>query len=348
MATLRCALLGCGGRAVGHAEAYAAGVASGALVACCDMDEARLAPFAARFDIPGRFTDLSRMLREVQPDLLHVVTRPAFRPAVLETILRERPRAVLVEKPVGHRPSEGWAWLDGCRDAGIPLFVNHQLRFHRPFERLREIVGSGALGRLEFGRVSSRSDVLDQGTDVFDMVHFVLQGAPAVWVLAQAEGAEGYAKGRDCPDFMAGAICYGPDLHFGFECGAPAGRWRQERQHFWNKGLEIVGERGRAGASSNHGWWAQTADLGLQGEDVAYGPEDLHAQAALTESVLRALADHPEAHRSHASSAQASFQLIVGAQRSALLRRRVDPAERFPDEVLAALRTELEAGAQRP
>lgn len=348
MGSLRTAILGCGGRAVGHVEAYAAGVGSGSLVACCDMDEKRLEAFSARFGIAGRYTDLSAMLRDVRPDLLHVVTRPSFRPAVLETILRERPRAVLVEKPVGHRPSEGWAWIDGCREAGIPLFVNHQLRFHRPFERLRDIVQSGALGRLEFGRVSSRSDVLDQGTHVFDMVGFVLDRMPATWIIAQADGAEGYPKGRDCPDYMAGAICYGDELHFGFECGAPAGRWRQEPQHFWNKGLEVVGERGRAGASSNHGWWAQTAEGGLQGEAIPYGPEDLHAQAALTESVLRSLSERPETHRSHAASAQASFELIVAAQRSALLRRRVDPRERFGDEVLEDLRLALQAAAPQP
>lgn len=343
---LRSAILGCGGRAVGHAEAYAAGVGAGSLVACCDMDATRLEAFATRFGIGARYSDLSRMVREVQPDLLHVVTRPSFRPAVLEVVLRDRPRAVLVEKPVAHRPSEGWAWIDGCRTAGIPLFVNHQLRFHRPFEHLRAIVQSGALGPLAFGRVSSMSDMLDQGTHVLDLVNFVLDGQAADWILAQADGVEGYPRGRDCPDYMAGAICYGGGLHFGFECGAPAGRWRQEPKHFWNKGLELVGERGRAGASSNHGWWAQTVDGGLQGESVPYGPEDLHAQAALTDSVLRALGDHAETHRSHAASAQASFELIMAAQRSALLRRRVDPHERFADEVLVQLRAALEAGAR--
>lgn len=342
MASLKTAILGCGGRAVGHAEAYAADVPTGSLAACCDMDEKRLDAFVGRFGIPERYTDLSAMLRMVKPDLLHVVTRPSFRPAVLEVILRERPPAVLVEKPLGHRPSEGRAWVEGCRDAGIQLFVNHQLRYHRPFEHLREIVQSGALGRLAFGRVSSRSDILDQGTHVFDLVDFVLNGTPAQWILAQAEGAEGYPRGRDCPDYCAGAICYGDDFHFGFECGAPAGRWRQEPQHFWNKGLEVVGERGRAGASSNHGWWAQTADGGLQGDSVPYGPEDLHAQAALTESILRALSDKPQAHRNHASTAQAAFNLTMAAQRSALLRRRVDPSEPFPDTVLSDLRAALE------
>ncbi len=348
VAGLRAAILGCGGRAVGHAEAYGAGVRSGTLVACCDMDEGRLGPFAARFAIPARYTDLSAMLREVRPDLLHVVTRPSFRPAVLETMLRDRPGAVLVEKPLGHRPSEGWAWVDGCRDAGIPLFVNHQLRFHRPFERLRDLVQGGALGRLEFGKVSSRSNILDQGTHVFDMVDFVLGGARASWVFAAAEGAEGYARGTDCPDYVAGSICYPGDLHMSFECGAHASRWREERQHFWNKGLEIVGERGRAGGSSNHGWWGQTVEGGLQGEEVPYGPEDLHAQAALTESVLQSLSGRPEEHRSHVRAAQAAFELTMSAQRAALLRRRVDPHERFEDGALVDLRAVLGAEAARP
>lgn len=80
LASLKTAILGCGGRAVGHAEAYAAGVPTGSLVACCDMNEKSLDAFVGRFGIPERYTDLSEMLRKVKPDLLHVVTRPRSGP----------------------------------------------------------------------------------------------------------------------------------------------------------------------------------------------------------------------------------------------------------------------------
>ena len=341
---LRTAILGCGPRGAAHAAAYAAGVGAGSLQACCDLDLGRLEAFAARFSIPQRFADPAAMLRQVRPDLLHVVVGPEQRAAVLPVLLQERPRAVLVEKPLARGPDESAGWTDGCAAAGVPLFLNHHLRYHRPFAAVRAAIAAGALGRIEFGRGSCRGNLLEQGTHLFDLLSFMLGDPPVTWVLAQAEGAEGYAGNHSSPTYCAGVACFAPDLHVSFECGPPAGTWRREPVFWWNKGVEFVGERGRAGASTNHGWWVQT-EAGLTGESVAYDPEDLRAQAALTESILRSL-DSPQDHPAHIGTAGRSFDLVIAAQRSALLRRRVDPREPARDAELAALRAALE-GAPR-
>ena len=346
MAERRTAILGCGPRAADHAAAYRSLVAGGRLVACCDMDAQRLEAFAAKFGIEQRFGDLAQMLRAVRPDLLHVVAAPPFRPALLEVILGERPPAVLVEKPLARRPEEGAAWIEGCQRAGVALFVNHQLRYHRPFQRVRQLVESGSLGRLEFGRGSCRGNLLEQGTHLFDMVSYFLGDGPVEWIFAQAEGAEGYASAHSAPSYAAGAALFPGGVHVGFECGAPAGTWREEPVYWWNKGVELVGTRGRVGASTHHGWWAQTEAGGLEGEVVPYPEEDLRAQARLTETILAAL-DDPERHQAHAATARLSFDLAMAAQRAALLRRRVDPREPVADREIEALRAALAAAEPR-
>ena len=50
------AMLGCGGRARGHAAAYAH-VRQSTLAAVCDMDRSRLDPFAEEYGVPARYTD---------------------------------------------------------------------------------------------------------------------------------------------------------------------------------------------------------------------------------------------------------------------------------------------------
>lgn len=341
MGELAAVMVGCGPRAAAHAEAYAAGVRAARLVACCDVDGARLQAFGDRFGIARRFADAAEMMRVLRPDLVHVVTSPPQRPSVLAAILGERPRAVLVEKPLARRPEEARAWLEGCARAGVALFVNHQLRFHDCFARAKEVLRGGALGPLEFGRASCRGNLLEQGTHLFDLLSFLFDDAPVEWVLAQCEGAAGYEGSHSAPDYAVGAALFPGGVHVAFECGSPAGSWRQEPNYWLNKGFEFVGARGRVGASTNHGWWAQT-EAGLQGETVPYAEEDLRAQARLTESVLLAL-DRPEAHPSHASTARISFDLVVAVQRSALLRRRVDPREPGRDEEIEALRAALAA-----
>ena len=69
------AMLGCGGRARGHADAYRF-VKRGKLAAICDMNEERLNTFGDDFGISSRYTDLDEMLEKEKPDVLHIVTSP--------------------------------------------------------------------------------------------------------------------------------------------------------------------------------------------------------------------------------------------------------------------------------
>ena len=53
----KCAFLGCGPRARGHAKAYA-DVKRGKIAAICDMDEKRLNEFGNEFGVAVRYTDI--------------------------------------------------------------------------------------------------------------------------------------------------------------------------------------------------------------------------------------------------------------------------------------------------
>ena len=67
------AMLGCGGRARAHADAYRF-VKGGKLAAICDMNTELLNKFGDDFGISSRYTDLDEMLEKEKPDVLHIVT----------------------------------------------------------------------------------------------------------------------------------------------------------------------------------------------------------------------------------------------------------------------------------
>ncbi|HEX6971489.1 MAG TPA: Gfo/Idh/MocA family oxidoreductase [Limnochordia bacterium] len=338
------AIVGCGPRAAAHAAAYRH-VTAGTLAACCDIDEERLHRFGDRFGIERRYTDVTAMLSEVQPHLVHLVTSPTVRWSVIEPILATRPPALLVEKPLANRPSEGYRILDACRSAGTLLFVNHQLRHHRPFIALHDAIRSGKLGRIEWVRASCRGNLLEQGTHLFDLISALFDDAGAEWIFAQAEGAAGYEGPHSAPAYTVGAIRLAGGVHVGFECGALAPTWRNEPNFWLNKGIEVVGTEGRAGSSTNHGWWVQTKS-GLQAESVPYDQEDDRAQGALIQSILTAL-DEPERvadHPNNAERSQISFDWVMAAQRSALRRQRVPLGlERVADQEIEALKAALQS-----
>ena len=62
----RSAILGCGGRARGHAQAYKY-VEQGEIVAICDMDKELLTSFGSEFGIKNQYVDLDQML-----SLIHI------------------------------------------------------------------------------------------------------------------------------------------------------------------------------------------------------------------------------------------------------------------------------------
>jgi predicted dehydrogenase len=336
----RAAILGCGPRAVGHAEAYTH-VTSGRLVAACDLDRARLASFCDRFQIPGRYTDLGEMLEAVQPDLLQVVTTPERAEIVAQTV-RVPPRAILIEKPLACRPSAGYAILETCREAGIPLYINHQLRHHGPFQRVRDAILNEEIGELVTLRGSSKGRLLEQGTHLLDLLSFLQGDVPARSILAQAEGARSFRSSHPSPENMLISLRWRNEVPVILESGPASATWRGESNFWLNKAVEATGTRGYVAASTNHGWWMVT-DRGTFGEERAYVPEDLLAQSRLTEGIFRTF-DAPEyEHPNRPEVSSVAFNLAQAAMQSALERRRITlPADRVPDAVFDGLHAALE------
>jgi len=107
----KCAFLGCGGRARGHAAAYQH-VKGGRLAAVCDMNEERLHPFAEEFGFENRYTSYEEMLEKEKPDVLHIVTPPNLRYSLMKVASDAGVPACVIEKPIALQ-GEDWRELMG-------------------------------------------------------------------------------------------------------------------------------------------------------------------------------------------------------------------------------------------
>ena len=129
------AMLGCGGRARAHADAYRF-VKGGKLAAICDMNEELLTSFGDDFGISSRYTDLDEMLEKEKPDVLHIVTAPVLRGTnqrIRYSLMKQASDAgvpaAIVEKPIAVE-SEDWKQLAGLAEETQTKFVvNTQLNF---------------------------------------------------------------------------------------------------------------------------------------------------------------------------------------------------------------------------
>ena len=143
---LRVALVGCGQIADAHLGEIRRILCARA-VAVCDqyLDLAKQA--AARFGVPGVFTDLGKMLAEVRPDVLHVATPPhTHRPLALQALAAGV--HVYVEKPFTVDVTEAEDVLAAAVAAKRLVCVGHDQLYDPAWQECRDLYQRGELGEV--------------------------------------------------------------------------------------------------------------------------------------------------------------------------------------------------------
>ena len=196
---LRVAVVGLGERAE-LAEFVPANDAR--IVACVDPRPQGLADAAARFGPQVALHGDHRALRREDVDAALVLSPDDTHESIAVDLLRAG-IATFVEKPLAITIEGADRVLAAARDAGTRLYVGHNLR-HAPFAiAMRDIVASGAIGRVtsvwcrhfvghggdfyfkdwHAERRHTTSLLLQKGAHDIDVVHW-LAGAPTVSVSA--------------------------------------------------------------------------------------------------------------------------------------------------------------------
>ena len=144
---LRCAIIGCGAIAYEHLP-FATQSPAASLVALCDRSPAMAQAAAAHFQTRAPIhTDAARMLEEVRPDIVHVLTPPDSHDALVRLSLDANAH-VICEKPMTGTATETAGLLEAARSAGKVLVETRNLLFNDPVIELLDLAISGRLGTV--------------------------------------------------------------------------------------------------------------------------------------------------------------------------------------------------------
>jgi len=335
----KCAFLGCGPRARGHAKAYK-DVKRGKIAAICDLDEERLNEFGNEFGVAVRYTDIHEMLEKEKPDLLHIVTIPGLRVALMTIAAEHRVPIALVEKPIALQ-GEDWRALKELGAKSKTRFaVNTQLHFHAANLELKRDVAEGRIGEVRFIDVSARSTPLDQGVHVLELAHSYNGFAPFASVFGQVGGPEDLTSRQPAPAMAAAAIRFANDVSAMMVCGlcAPLATTAESRYH--HKRISVYGTKGFV-QWTMASWERQTPDGGYETGTHSYGPEDDLAQARMTEACFDWLEDAKKPHPCCLDRSLAQFNAILGLYMSSLAHKPIELPCEPPDGLLDALKARL-------
>lgn len=200
-------LIGCGFFARNHLHAWA-DVEGARITALCDRIPERARAHSETFAIPDWSTDPG-ILGSGRFDFVDIVTTMDTHEELVALAVRHRV-PVIVQKPFAADIDTARRITAHAAAAGVPVVVHENFRFQKLFRRLREILDSGEIGPLTFGRLSWRNAIdvysnqpylltterfmiMDVGIHMLDLARFLFGNAHAVSCFTQSvkEGLAG-------------------------------------------------------------------------------------------------------------------------------------------------------------
>jgi len=307
------------------------------LAAVCDIIPENAQVFADQYGGADVFDDYRVMLGTVNPDIVSISTWPHLHSPMVIACAEAKVKGVFCEKPMATTWGDAKAMHEACVAGGVPLAFNHQRRFNGPFQKAKDLLNNGAIGKLL--RLEGQCDnIYDWGTHWLDMFFFYNDETPAQWVIGQIDcSTEKRIFGAPVEDQ---SIC-----HFKFEnevratlvCGFEAETGCANR---------LIGEKG----TIEIGWQEPWLRIRSEGDPYWRGVETgegIHDHAAIN----RATADFVDAVESGRRPLLSSYnaiqatEVIFACYESSRRRGRVDLPLTVEDSALISM---LEEGIIGP
>ncbi len=141
---LKIAIIGCGKIADSHAEQISC-IPAAEIVAVCDREMLMAVQLQERFNIKRAFNDVSEMLKEARPDVVHITTPPQSH-LDLGLLCLEHGCHIYVEKPFTTSATDAKKLIDAADKQKLKVCVGNDAQFTPAALEFRKLVKAGYLG----------------------------------------------------------------------------------------------------------------------------------------------------------------------------------------------------------
>ena len=319
MKVYKVVVVGMGKRGLHHAAAFK-NDARFEVGGICDVDGARLEKAAADLEVARAGTDPLAVSREVQPDIFCFCTPPAIRLPLIEAGIASGAKLIAYEKPMALSMNEAIAIRKAVDETRVKTVVSHQHRYGRHYQKVKEIIESGALGRVHTVYGHSSGWMLHMLTHLIDYARWYNGNVEAEWVMGQAAGRGKLADLHTSPDMIAGLVQFANGVRGWVESGAGAPDV-PEVDYWWRKcRIGAQGTDGFAEVLTGAGWRAVTREGASSGEGCMNYDLDM---PPYVHDMARWLDDDGQVHPCNGESAYAGFEIAMGIVRSVVERGQV-------------------------
>ncbi|MFX1572913.1 MAG: Gfo/Idh/MocA family protein [Promethearchaeota archaeon] len=283
------------------------------LAGICDIDEKRLEEWSKKLNNPQTNTDAAHLVKVIKPDVFCFTTPPNLRLEMIKMGIDSGAQLIAFEKPISMSSKEAMEIKKLIDKSGIRAVVSHQHRYGTHYQKVREIIASGALGRIQTVYGTATGWMMHMLTHLIDYIRWFNNNIDAEWVIGQASGKSKFADIHTSPDYIAGFIHFSNGVRGIVECGAGAPDV-PEVDYWWRKNrIGAQGTEGFAEVLTGGGWRAVTKDGTASGEgNMNY---DLDMPPYIQE-IADWLDDDDKIHQCNFESAYKGFDIMMGLCRS--------------------------------
>jgi 1,5-anhydro-D-fructose reductase (1,5-anhydro-D-mannitol-forming) len=296
--TIRWGIIGCGDVTEVKSGPGFQRAERSALVAVMRRDRAAAADFARRHGVPRFYDDAAALIADPEVDAVYVATPPSSHAEYALAAARAG-KPVYVEKPMAMNHAQCRAVIDGCAQAGVPLYVAYYRRALPRFLKVKAIIDGGEIGAVRLVNIAlwqpARPQHGDRAHPPWRVVPAIAGGGLFVDLachtldlldfllgpIAQVAGRTGNQAGLyDAEDVVSASFVFASGAHgTGIWCFSAANEVER---------VEIVGSKGTV-AFSTFGNDPVTL-IGAGGQRTAFEiPHPPHIQQPMIQSVVDAL-----------------------------------------------------------
>ncbi len=148
-------LIGCGRISPNHIEAAKNNNLE--FVAMCDINPAAMEDKSVRFGLDSihKYTDYKELIEEEKPDLVAIATESGKHAEIALDCI-EAGCNVIIEKPIALSIADADAIIEASKRKGVLVCANHQNRFNKSIQFIRNALETGRFGRLSHGAAHVR------------------------------------------------------------------------------------------------------------------------------------------------------------------------------------------------
>jgi predicted dehydrogenase len=281
----------------------------------CDIDEARLKEWAPKLNNPQIETDAAQLAKSIKPDVFCFTTHPNLRLKMIKIGIESGAKLIAFEKPIALSSTEAMEVKKLIDDTGIKAVVSHQHRYGEHYQKVKEIIACGALGRVHTVYGTASGWMMHMLTHLIDYTRWFNDNADAEWVMGQASGKGKFSDVHSSPDYIAGFVHYKNGVRGILECGAGAPDV-PEVDYWWRKArIGAQGPDGYAEVLTGGGWRSVTK------KGASSGPGSMNYDLDMPpyiQEIADWLDDDKKIHQCNFESAYKGFEIMAGLMRSVI------------------------------